>query len=486
MERHGSETDPSDPAVRLDRSRRRRARLTSVAIAMVVVAVSIGWLGLGAHVPLIRGEPTVTGAPSLPERIGAPGKWSPSVTHSPIDGASVVFGGGDWGFDNLSVDSALTAARTDAYRRVPDSADSIAGITAILSPDSRRLALEDGFIDVTTGHLVRLAPDRSGDRREPEAWSPDGRELATVEYTVSDFMPPPTYAGEWTNPVTRANLTVVNVTTGHETPIADLDLTTPYDGWLAAFAPDGSKLAHQSGDQILVATRSGQAVAHFTVPNGTRLAGKGAWTRDGSGLALVAETPCGCASTYDSRWTMTVVEAVTGAVRPTSYVVDGVVAIRLLGWSPAGEPVVVAYHPLRPSDLDPGTRPVTFRTMPPDASAVDQNGLAVDGIELLDDVDTADVIALREGGAPRTMLTSTANGAGSLDVADGVIAGGLTRPGDRPILTTNMVDGLIVVGIIVAIGAAPVVGLALLVRRRRTVQRRTVPSATESRRLADN
>jgi hypothetical protein len=441
-------------------------------------------VGVTRRLPLVGGAPNVTASPSLPERIGAPGKWSPSVTDSPVDGASVVFGGGDWGFDNVPDDTALTAARSDAYRRVPDSADSIAGLTAILSADGRRLAVENGFIDVTTGHLVRLAPDRSGDYREPEAWSPDGRELATVEYSEPDFMPPPTYTGEWTNPVTRASLAVVNVATGHETTIADLDLTTPYDGWLAAFAPDGSKLAYQSGDQIVVATRSGQAVAHFTVPNGTRLAGKGAWTRDGSGLAVVAETPCGCGSTYDSRWTMTVVDAVTGAARSTSYVVDGVVAIRLMGWSPGGEPVVVAYHPLRPSDLDPGTRPVTFRTTPPDASGVDQNGLAVDGIELLDDVDTADVIALRVG-APRTMLRSTANGAGSLDVADGVIAGGLTRRGDPPLLTTNMVDGLVVVGI-VAIGATFVVGLVFLMRARRAVGRHTDPSATDSRRLADN
>jgi len=73
--------------------------------------------------------------------------------------------------------------------------------------------VKDGFIDVTTGHLVRLAPDRTGDRREPEAWSPDGRELATVEYTEPEFLPPPTYTGEWTNPVTRASLAVVDVAT---------------------------------------------------------------------------------------------------------------------------------------------------------------------------------------------------------------------------------------------------------------------------------
>ncbi len=164
---------------------------------------------------------------------------------------------------------------------------------------------------------------------------------------------------------------------------------------------------------------------------------------------------------------MTVVAADTGAARPISYVVDGLVAIRLLGWSPAGEPVVVAYHPLGPSDLDPGTRPVTFRTAAPDASGIDQNGLAVDGIELLDDVDTADVVALREGRAPRIMLTSTANGAGSLDVADGVIAGGLTRPGDPPLLTANAVDGAIAVAIIAAIAGSVLVGLVFLVRARR-------------------
>jgi len=484
VERRGSEADPLNPGIRRDRSCRRRPRLTAVAIAVAAVAVPIGWLGLSGHLPLVGGAPTVTRSPSLPERIGAPGKWSPSITHAPIDGASVVFGDGDWGLDNLPDDTALTAARSDAYRRVPNSAVAIAGITAILSPDGRRLAVENGFIDVTTGHVVRLAPKRSGDYREPEAWSPDGRELATVEYTEPDFLPPLTYTGAWTNPATRASLAVVDVASGHETRIADLNLTTPYDGWLAAFSPDGSKLAYQSGDQVVVVTRSGQAVSRFTVANGTRLAGKGAWTRDGSGLALVAETPCGCGRTYDSRWTMTVVDADTGAARATSYVLDGVVAIRLLGWSPTSEPVVVAYHPLGPSDLDPGNRPVTFRTGPPDASGVDQNGLAVDGIELLDDVDTADVVALREGRAPRTMLTSTATGAGSLDVADNVIAGGLTRPGDPPLLTANMVDAMVPVGILVAIAAAVVVGPLLLMRRRRARRRSSGDSYAGSRRIA--
>ena len=371
MERRGSEADPLDRGIRREGSCRRRPRLIAVAIAVAVVAVPIGWLALSGHLSLAGGA-TMTRSPSLPERIGAPGKWSPSVMQAPIDGASVVFGGGDWGLDNLPDDTALTAARSDAYRRVPDSAASIAGITAILSPDGRRLAVENGFIDVTSGHAVSLAPDRTGDDREPEAWSPDGHYLATVEYTEPEFMPPLTYTGEWTNPVTRASLAVVNVASGNETTIADLNLTTPYDGWLAAFSPDGLKLAYQSGDQVIVVTRSGQAVSRFTVANGTRLAGKGAWTRDGIGLALVTETPCGCGRTYDSRWTMTVVDADTGTARPTSYVLDGVVAIRLLGWSPASEPVVVAYHPLGPSDLDPGARPVTFRTAAPDASGVDR------------------------------------------------------------------------------------------------------------------
>lgn len=131
----------------------------------------------------------------------------------------------------------------------------------------------------------------------------------------------------------------------------------------------------------------------------------------------------------------------------------------------------MAYHPPGPADLDPGTRPVTFRTSAPDASGVDQNGLAVDGIELLDDVATADVVALREGRSPRTMLRSTANGAGSLDVADDVIAGGLTRPGDPPLLTAYMVDGLIAVGIIFTIAVAVAVSLVLLIRRRRDRRR---------------
>jgi hypothetical protein len=86
------------------------------------------------------------------------------------------------GLDGSAFDLALTGTRSDIYRTLPESLYSTAGITAILSPDGTRLAVVNGIMNLATGVTTRLTPD-GGDYRNPEAWSPDGRYLATVTYT---------------------------------------------------------------------------------------------------------------------------------------------------------------------------------------------------------------------------------------------------------------------------------------------------------------
>jgi hypothetical protein len=444
-----------------------RVRLVAVvvvllALAMAIVSVAVGIQFARTHAD----EADVTAAPSLPRRIGAPAVFSRDGLRSPIGAASVVFSGEPWNYDSLTSDTAITGARGDAYRRISAEFGSIAGFSAILSPDGRLLAVQDAILDLTTGTTTRLPREPGADYRVPEAWSPDGRYLATVSYTQSDRTPPDTYSGEWVDPVTRAVLAVTDVATKQETTIATLLTTADFDGWMAAFSPDGTRLAYQTGDHIAVVTRTGTPLATLSVPAGTRIAGKGAWTSDGRGIAVVAEQSCDCQETYPSRWTLSTIDSATGAPMGNGYSVDGVVAIRMLGWSAAGAPIVVSYDPVPPADRDPGAVAPDFRSHA-DPSGVDQTGVYLDGIEGLSDVATVQVVALDRTGPPRILLASTSDGAQAIDVADDVLSTGLSRPGRPPFLTWERVFGAGVVTGFGMVGAAIVITIVLAVRLRR-------------------
>ena len=298
-------------------------------------------------------------------------------------------------------------------------------------------------------------PPADGSYRVPQAWSPDGRYLATVGYSESWDQ------GAYDIPADAVALDVVDTMTGDTTHLMQLDVAMPIDGWIAAFAPDG-RLAYQSGNQITIANPDGTVLARFAVPDGTRIAGKGAWTRDGRGIAVVDQGPCGCGEAYDSRWTLTTLDASTGAASGPAYQVDGVVGVRMLGWSPSGRPVVVAYDPVASGDLDGDATPVSFRG---------PNRLS--GLEDLDDVASARVLALLPGGG--SQLLSDASGAESLDVADDVIAGGVGRAGDPPLLTE---DNLIGAAILTVIGLPLLLFVVLTIRQIGRRRRDALPAAT--------
>lgn len=425
--------------------------------------------GAAVGIASLTGGGSSTAAPSLPRHIGAPSMYAGS---SPIGAAGVAFSSDQWSLDGTIDSIALTGAKDDAYRRLSGNPGSTAGLNAILSPDGRRLAVQDGIVDLATDAVTRLAPT-GGDFRDPQAWSPDGRYLATVTFSQVGDAQPSTFTGEWTDAVSGAQLDVVDTTNGVRTHIADLDMTAVYDSWIAAFAPAGDRIAYQSGNRVDVASLTGAAISGFTVPEGTRIAGKGAWTPDGQSLALVAESACTCGSDYDARWTLTTVDASTGTARQPGYTVDGTVAIRMLGWSPAGEPVVVSYDPESPDNLDPVAQIVDFRTH--SQAGVDQTGVNLDGIELLGNVSTARVLALRPGAAPRVLLQSTSTGAESLDVADNVIAGGLDRPGNPPLLTEDFIVSAGIIAVLVLLVGAVAVAITMI-RKRRSRGQRPVPA----------
>jgi hypothetical protein len=396
-----------------------------MAAVAVTVTLSVG----GSH----------TGGPSLPRRIGAPSVFS---GHAPIGSAAVAFSSSQWQLDGTIDTIALTGSTDDTYRRLRNAYESTAGISAFLSPDGRRLAVTNGILDLRTNRLMSLPPT-GGSYRVPQAWSADGSRLATVTYED------PGFPDALSSAVSGAELDVVDTATGSSTRVADLDLSQQMNGWIAAFAPDG-RLAYQTGNEIDVIDPAGTRTARFTIPAGSRIAGGGAWTRDGSGILVASESDCSCAG-YGSRWTLTTLDAATGATISSGYQVDGEVGVRMIGWSRAGAPIVVAYDALGPGDLDPGVTPVSFQA---------PNHL--DGLEQLDDVSRARVLELTPDGY-RVLATADAE---SLDVAGNVIADGATRAGDPPLLTQSK---LLDTAVASCIGLLLLAVIVLVLRRRERV-----------------
>lgn len=116
-------------------------------------------------------------------------------------------------------------------------------------------------------------------------------------------------------------------------------MQVPGFGSPVAFAADGSRLAYQVGTKVLVSSPDGRQLSSFALPPDTALAGKGAWLPDGS-LALVAHEAAG------DRWRLRRVDTDGRELpAPALAAVEGVTAIRLLGWLPDGTAWVVAYRP---------------------------------------------------------------------------------------------------------------------------------------------
>lgn len=119
-------------------------------------------------------------------------------------------------------------------------------------------------------------------------------------------------------------------------------------------------MTYQAGTSIHVAGPTGAPIRTLRVPEGTRIAGKGAWTADGGALTVVAERPCGCGRPWDARWELSTVSITTGARTGAPYAVDGVIALRMLGWA-GDRPVVQAFEPGSRGPEGVGDRIVDFR-----------------------------------------------------------------------------------------------------------------------------
>ena len=292
----------------------------------------------------------------------------------------------------------------DRYRIIKGGIEDQAGEDTLLSPDGRQIAFGPGafwdadvkVIDLVTGASRTVTggvPDTV--MAEPAGWSPDGqalvvRDTVRVDPQGSNYL---------------QVLTLVRLDDNRRITLLDGDEERSIP---VAFAPDGARVAIQTGRTVTVTDLDGRQVASFALEPETELAGKGAWSPDGRTLTVTRRD--------GDRWSLRQVDPGTGRDLGALDLpaVTGVTAIRLLGWATDGSARVVAYRPA------------------PGARAFDVP-LAMDERLAYGNVGTVEVLALHSGTEqPATLLTAPRDVV-AIDVADSVVRSGQTRTADPPL-----------------------------------------------------
>ncbi|HWS34829.1 MAG TPA: hypothetical protein VN408_19070 [Actinoplanes sp.] len=417
----------------------RLAEVTALATVLTVLVACCGGLSVAEWSPAGGdGVPRSQGAGSVPADVGAPSLWTADALESPIGAASVLYTSNTWFPDESGWLAGLVGRSGDDYRLA--ELYGAAGMGTVLSPDGSLLAAEEGIADLATGRVVDYqgVSEEEADEPAPQAWSPDGRSVAVL-------------VGRWTDHDGLApdvRLLLVEAATGANREIAVLRAPAALAGWSVAFAPDGSRLAVQNGAAVRVITLADGTGVDVPLPSGARLAGKGAWSRDGANLLVVTGSECDCGE-YPVRWTVTEVAVADGAPTGRSWSRDGIYALRVLGWWPSGNPVAVEYTPAAYA------RPTFF---------ADQSSQ-----EDLTGQDTIRAASLIELGPGTVLLSGDDHGAAgdveSLDVPDQVLASGAVRPGDPPMFDLDLIA--VVVAVVIAAELSVLLALAVswLVRR---------------------
>ncbi|MGA3526953.1 WD40 repeat domain-containing protein [Melissospora conviva] len=384
------------------RSRRRTALGAAAGLALVVTA---GLFLPPAGTDFV-GPASIEAEAALPDRVGLPPFGSLRAGDWPRLGpASVIFTGqaprltyGDEG----SVIAVVGA--DDRYRIIKGGIEDQAGEDTLLSPDGRQIAFGPGafwdadvkVIDLVTGASRTVTggvPDTV--MAEPAGWSPDGqalvvRDTVRVDPQGSNYL---------------QVLTLVRLDDNRRITLLDGDEERSIP---VAFAPDGARVAIQTGRTVTVTGLDGRQVASFALEPETELAGKGAWSPDGRTLTVTRRD--------GDRWSLRQVDPGTGRDLGALDLpaVTGVTAIRLLGWATDGSARVVAYRPA------------------PGARAFDVP-LAMDERLAYGNVGTVEVLALHSGTEqPATLLTAPRDVV-AIDVADSVVRSGQTRTADPPL-----------------------------------------------------
>ncbi|MFG2013191.1 TolB family protein [Micromonospora sp. NPDC048868] len=385
---------------------RRSRRRTALAVAAALVLVALA----GAVLPLAGTravDPAAGAKAALPDRVGVPPLGSLHATDRPRPGpASVIFTGQaprlTYGDEGSII--AVVGADVDRYRIIKGEIEAQAGEDTVLSPDGRRVAFSSvGFthprveiVDLVTGRSRTVASGVSGTVMvEPAGWSPDGRALV-----VRDTVPANPEGSAY-----RQVLSIVWLDGDRRTRLVD---DHEGNGSPVAFAPDGARLAFQTGRTVTVTDLDGRRRSSFTLASDTELAGKGAWSTDGRTLTVTRRD--------GDSWSLRRIDPTAGRDLGAigTPAVSGVTAIRLLGWAVDGTAWVVAYQPA------------------PHAPAAFDRPLEMEQRLAYGNVGTVRVLALARGAdAPATLLTAPRDVV-AIDVSDDVIRSGRTREASPP------------------------------------------------------
>lgn len=398
-----SRTVSSFAQVLTARRRLREMVLPPALVLFLIVLIILTLQPLGAAAPL---RPPVTGAATafgLPDRLDAP-LWAKPLAENPPGRASMVFGGSRTEFVGFGDISRFGSVGPAGYRMSGhwwDSDEIHLGEEILLSPDGTQVVWAETslrIVDLATGRSRQVPLPYPGQRwawyaegphfSDVLAWSPDGRWLAMAE--VDHHL-------QWTG------LSIVDVQTGDYRRLASVDGEL-VPGFGAAFSPDGQRIAYQGGNQLSIVDINGTPVSSRTLQPGALLAGKGAWTPDGSAIAIAV--PAHCCVPVNTDWNLRFIAAGTGesAADRGLPTIKGATAVRLLGWSSPTRPVLIAF------------RPELFLDRYPD---LDRTSFG--------NVQRVEIVALEPGETPALLLTSP-DQVLSIDVAAQAIAGGAIVP----------------------------------------------------------
>lgn len=435
--------------------RARRARTVRLLVTPALVLLAAVILVVAVR-PLVAPIVPATTTPSptafgIPDRLEVPW-WSNSVTDDPPGRASVVFGGQGLEFTSLIERSRVATVGPTGYRATGHwwDADEIhLGEVVHLSPDGTKLAWAEEslrIVDLGTGKSKYLPLPYPGiygtlgqtlpHKTEVLAWSPDGQSLAIAETFENTYSQPPIFG--W------SGLGIIDLQTGDYRQLTTVDGKINI-GWAAAFSPDGQRIAYQSGDRLSVIDINGQPVSATDLKPGEHLAGKGAWTPDGSSIAVAVPQRCCFLAT---NWTIRYLAPNTGQATtgPQFNTIANTTAIRLLGWASPTRAVIVAFPP----DPDGPTGSV-----PPD-----------DRTHYFH-VERVDLLALEPGKPADTILRSP-NRILTIDVAEQAIASGAIVPAPpRPGPSPRLIRTIAVINVVAYATITSISFIVLFAVRRR-------------------
>ncbi|MFG1920709.1 TolB family protein [Cryptosporangium sp. NPDC048952] len=430
--------------------------LVALAITVCVALLAVAIAGYGSSQNM--GDDA-----KVPAEVFEPFGWQASVTKSAPGPATVLVSGDGWGMQGPVYTKVAVVAESGVYRMLRYKTDVQTGEDVLLSPDGGEVAdalphqivgpsgspttppksvePEIWITDLVTGKSTRSTVPGTGSAR-PIAWSPDGRKLLVQVAAAPDH-------GPWVG----GDLNLLDVESGDVRRLAGLGSEPVNRANLAAFSPNGNRVAVQVGDALQVIDLRNRTTRTLTrLGADRRLAGIGAWSPSGDRIAVLTLSGCTKLCTRDAlddrTWQIDEIDAQSGSPSVGGFERVTGSAVRVLGRTDDGELAVVRYRPAE------------------DLSSDTQGTLFVDG-DVVEDTDYAavgdvELLGLDASGDRRTLI-ELPPGSRHVDVAadlvnDDRFDGRSSRP--TPFPAPFWVNALAVLVLVL------VVWFALKVRRR--------------------